>query len=273
MHSAVALQIPLASLMVTSGGIKALKCVILVWCLALVCCVVTPIKWWTLQRPPPAPPASLPPPGPVASLYSTLQLCDMQDDLAYVQHAASRNGDVVFAGETYCLAQLVYNLPAGATLLEHALYQNGTLVPTAAGTHARLLLQPWLPAVVQFPYTFSAVGLVLLESVSVFRLAGENITASSAGGKQRVSTSWALPPVIAPAGSAVDVRITQRAEFDLSAAAAATATALLPRRLLFASTATAPEEQALLSASLAAAQFVSRAAAPKRNNPGSFVSL
>ena len=269
---AVALQVPLVSLMVALGGVKPLKCIILVWCLALVCCVLTPIKWWALHRPPPPPlapysfqpPPSLPPPGPIASLYSTLQLCSAQDDLAYLQQ--SRTGDTIFAGETYCLAQMVYNLPMGATLLEHALYQNGTRVPTAAGTHARLLLQPWPPAVVQFPYTFPAVGLVLLESVSVFRLAGENITTASGGGRQRVSASWALPPLSALADSspAIDVRITQRAEFDLSAAA------LLPRKLL---TVAAPAEQAILSASLATAQFVTRAAAPKRENLGSFVSL
>ena len=267
---AVALQVPLASLMVALLGMKPLKCVILVWCLALVCCVLTPIKWWALHRPPPPPlapysnqpPPLLPPPSPIASLYSTLQLCSAQDDLAYLQQA--RTGDAIFAGETYCLAQMVYNLPMGATLLEHALYQNGTLVPTAAGTHARLLVQPWPPAVVQFPYTFPAVGLVLLESVSVFRLAGENITAASGGGGQRVSSSWTLPPLSANSSTAIDVRITQRAEFDLSAAA------LLPRKLL---TVAAPAEQAILSATLATAQFVTRAAAPKRDNLGSFVSL
>ena len=274
---AVALQIPLASLMVALGGVKSLKCVILVWCLALVCCVLTPVKWWVLHRPPPPPlapysfqpPPSLPPPGPIASLYSTLQLCSVQDDLTYLQQTRSSD-TAIFAGETYCLAQMVYNLPTGATLLEHALYQNGSLVPTAAGTHARLLLQPWPPAVVQFPYTFPAVGLVLLESVSVFRLAGENITAASGGGRQRVSTSWALPSgsALVDSSTAVNVRITQRAEFDLSATA--TASALLPRKLLAAA---APAEQAILSASLATAQFVTRAAAPKRDNLGSFVSL
>jgi hypothetical protein len=279
---AVALQIPLASLMVALGGTKPLKCVILVWCLALVCCVLTPVKWWTLtHRPPPPPlaPHSLqlpppppPPPGPMTSLYSTLQLCDVQDDLAYLQQTASRSSDVIYAGETYCLAQLVYNLPMGATLLEHALYQNGTLMPTAAGTHARLLLQPWPPAVVQFPYTFPVVGLVLLESVAVFRLAGENITTSSAGGgSQRIRTSWALPPVsaLADRSIAIDVRITQPAEFDLSSAA--TATSAKPRKLLL--TAAVPVEQTVLSASLATAEFVTRAAAPERGILGSFVSL
>ena len=270
------LQIPL---LVALGGVKPLKCVVLVWCLALVCCVLTPVKWWTLLHRPPPPPLApyqlqppLPPPSPIASLYSTLQLCDVQDDFAYLQQTGPRSSDLIYAGETYCLAQLVYNLPTGATLLEHALYQNGTRVPTAAGTNAQLLVRPWPPAVVQFPYTFPMVGLVLLESVSVFRLAGENITASSAG-VQRVSASLALPPVsaLADSSSAIDVRITQPAEFDISVAASAG----LQRRVTAAVSA-APvfsAEQAILSASVATAQFVTRAAAPKRDNLGSFVSL
>ena len=276
---AVALQIPLPSALVAIGSIKALNCIVLVWCLELVFSVLTPIKWWAAAGtglPPPVPPPQLapaspppphPPPGPpYASLYSTLQLCDNQNDL---QTVLSRSSDVVYAGETYCLVQLVFNLPLGAMLIEHALYQNGTLVSIAAGTRARLLVQPWLPAMVQFPYTFPVVGLVLLESVSVFRLGSLNLTTSS-GGTQRTST-WSLPLLSASAGSssAPNVRIAQRAEFDISAVVIGAAA---PRKELTARF-RAPEELAMLSASLASAQFVTRAALPPLKNPGALVSM
>ena len=157
-------------------------------------------------------------------------------------------------------------LPRGAALVEHALYQNGTCVPTAAGTRARLLVQPpWLPAVVQFPYTFPLVGLVLLESVSVFRLGDANLTTSSSGGAQR-SATWRLPLL---ATTAAGVVITQRAEFDLGGVEMATAGAGARTQSTSVQLLEAPAAHATLTAAIAAAQFVACAAAP---SPGPLVS-
>ena len=68
-----------------------------------------------------------------------------------------------------------------------------------------------LPAAVRFPYTFSDVGLVLLESVAVFRYNGTLLTTSGGGstGRRRLAAAPATAVVIA-----------QRAQFDLPRLAA-----------------------------------------------------
>ena len=270
----VAVQVPLLEqLMAAIGDIMAPHYAILVWVLEFVACVLTPNQC-ILCSPPPPPQLLAPPPppdiGPVQPLYSTLQLCDNQDDLAYLLQPGARSDDAVYAGETYCLAQLVYNLPLGAVLVRHALYQNGTQMATA-GVPARLVLQPNATAAVQFPYTFMSLGLVVLESVSVFRIDGVNVTTSSAGregGTRRVST-WRSQLGRTPIQSsgAANVRITQRAEFDLSAVAAGTSVA--PCEQFSGARVLSPEEQESLGASLAAAQFMVRTGTPPRDTPGS----
>ena len=94
---AVSLQIPLASLALAVGVIKPLKCIILVWCLALVCCVLTPVKWW--PKPPPLPAAPPPPPHPAVALRSTLQFCAAQpgSNLTFVNGAVPA-GDTIYVG-------------------------------------------------------------------------------------------------------------------------------------------------------------------------------
>lgn len=271
----VAVQLPLLEhLMAAIGGIMAANCAILVWVLELVACVLKPKRCILCSPRPPPPPLLAPPPppdsDPVMPLYSMLQLCANQDDLMSSQQPAARGDAPVYVGETYCLEQIVFNLPLGAALVRHALYQNGTQVPTS-GMPARMVWQPNATAAVQFPYTFMSLGLVVLESVSVFRIDGANITTSSAGregGTQRVST-W-RSQLTRMASGAADVRIMQRAEFDLSAVAAGTSVA--PRKQSSARV-LSPEEQATLGASLAAAQFTVRAGASPRNGPGSLISL
>ena len=148
----------------------------------------------------------------------------------------------MLAGETYCLEQLVFNLPRSSTLVAHAVYVNGSAVPIAAGTEAHLVTPgplSWAPAAVRFPFTFPAVGLLVLDSVSVFHLAsGGNLSAAATGAHRM------LPPASAPA-EITAVVITQLAQFNISTATAAGAVAKV--------------EQELLGAYLATAQFTAAA--------------
>ena len=137
----------------------------------------------------------------------------------------------------------MYSLPRGATLVAHALYLNASAVPIAAGTDAYLVTPGPLssaPAAVRFPFTFPDVGLVVLDSVSVFHIApGVNLSSTATGGHRL------LPPVGAPAETTA-VAITQLAEFNISVA---NETRPVARA-----------EQSLLSAHLATAQFTVAAA-------------
>ena len=200
---------------------KPLECLILVFCLDLVCCVLTPVKWVLpyLHAPPP------PPPYPSAPLYSTLQFCSTQAGLNTTAFTPGSDGDAIYVSETYCFEQIVYNLPRDAVLVAHALYVNGTLGHVAAGTSA-LLITPSLlslsPAAVRFEFTFPAAGVFVLDSASVFQLPRGNVSYSSAsGGGSHLRNSpsrVALPPASAAVQSTVSM--TQLAEFDISQAKA-----------------------------------------------------
>ena len=111
-RSPVALQVPLLLPALASAAIafEAAKCAILVWCLAEIVCVKTPITWPTWPKPPPLPPPPPPSTPPASSLFSTLQLCAVQDDMSYlkgsfsakmVQRAAAQQ-PVIYVGTTYC---------------------------------------------------------------------------------------------------------------------------------------------------------------------------
>jgi hypothetical protein len=127
---------------------------------------------------------------------------------------------------------------------------------------------------VRFPYTFSNLGLVLLESVSVFALNGQVLTTSSGGGNggggnaSRMSL-WRAPFPAAlaavAAGGADAVRITQRADFGvltLPAEAAEETHGRLPG---------GADDTQSLTATLATAHFTA-SAAPARK-PGMLWSL
>jgi hypothetical protein len=228
----LSLQIPLAKMILAK---KPLECLILVFFLDLVCCVLTPVKWVMglphLHAPPGGPP---PPPYPSAPLYSTLQFCSTQAGLNATAFTPGSDGDVIYVSETYCFEQIVYNLPRDAVLVAHALYVNGTLTNVAAGTSA-LLITPSLlssaPAAVRFEFTFPAAGVFVLDSASVFQLSvGGNVSSSSASGgrsKPRNSPSREASP---PASAALQstVSMTQLAEFDISQANLAVLKAAAP---------------------------------------------
>ena len=103
---------------------------------------------------------------PTSNLFSTLQLCAVQDDRSYlngsffsaarVTQQAAAQQPVIYVGTSYCersmhgcsriagntpltrpcaagMEQLVFYLAEGATLVSHALYRNSTIVPLSSG--------------------------------------------------------------------------------------------------------------------------------------------
>jgi hypothetical protein len=130
---------------------------------------------------------------------------------------------------------------------------------------------------VRFPYTFFSLGLVLLESVSVFALNdGQLLTTSSSGGGGNASrmSLWRAPLSAAPStggADAVAVRIVPRADFDVLTPPAAEE-AQAAARLGAPATGAAADSAFSLSATLAAAHFTAAAAASSRK-PGSLSSL
>jgi hypothetical protein len=129
---------------------------------------------------------------------------------------------------------------------------------------------------VRFPYTFFSLGLVLLESVSVFALNGQLLTASSSGGGSAGGGSntsrmslWRSPLPAAPVavGGADAVRIMQRAEFDVLTVTAGDVEGMRAR---LPGPGAADDAQSL-TATLAAAHFTASAAPPR--TPGMMWSL
>jgi hypothetical protein len=128
---------------------------------------------------------------------------------------------------------------------------------------------------VRFPYTFFSLGLVLLESVSVFALSdGQLLTTSSGGGNASRMSLWRAPLSAAPSTDGTDavaVRIVPRADFDVLTPPAAEEAQAAARQGAPA-TGAAADSAFSLSATLAAAHFTAAAAASSRK-PGSLSSL
>ena len=127
---------------------------------------------------------------------------------------------------------------------------------------------------VRFPYTFFSLGLVLLESVSVFALNGQLLTASSGGGSGSGSSNasrmslWRSPLPAAPVtvGGADAVRIMQRAEVDVVMVPAGGVEGMCVRP-----GSGAADDAQSLTATLAAAHFTASSEPP--HAPGMMWSL